>query len=126
MIVSAVVPLRLFSCELTMTENQKLLAEYVATGSDAAFRQVLTRYLALVYSTAFRLVNGDAHLAEDVAQTVFVDLARTAQKLPQDVMLGGWLHRHTCFVAATVLRGERRRQSRERQAIEMNALQTNS
>ena len=37
-------------------------------------------------------------------------------------MLGGWLHRHTCFVARTVLRGERRRQARERQAVEMNAL----
>jgi hypothetical protein len=36
-------------------------------------------------------------------------------------MLGGWLHRHTCFVAANTMRGERRRQSRERQAAEMNA-----
>jgi hypothetical protein len=41
-------------------------------------------------------------------------------------MLGGWLHRHTCFVAANTMRGERRRQSRERQAVEMNALQDNS
>jgi hypothetical protein len=41
-------------------------------------------------------------------------------------MLGGWLHRHTCFVAAKTMRGERRRQSRERQAVEMNALQNDS
>src|SRR6058998_1752107 len=51
---------------------------------------------------------------------------RIGRSLQNDVMLGGWLHRHTCFVAANTMRGERRRQSRERQAVEMNALQTNS
>src|ERR1019366_3194744 len=30
--------------------------------------------------------------------------------------------RHTCFVARTVMRGERRRQARERQAMELSAL----
>jgi hypothetical protein len=38
-------------------------------------------------------------------------------------MLGGWLHRRTCHVAANVLRGERRRQHREREAAQMNELQ---
>jgi RNA polymerase sigma factor (sigma-70 family) len=55
---------------------------------------------------------------------VFVDLARQARKLSAEVMLGGWLHRHTCYVAANLLRGERRRQTRERRAVEMNALET--
>ena len=109
-----------------MTDSQKLLAEYARTGSDIAFRQLVTRYVDLVYSTALRLVNGDTHRAEDVAQTVFVDLARLARTLSDDVMPGGWLHRHTCFVAVNTMRGERRRQSRERQAVEMNALQDNS
>ena len=53
-------------------------------------------------------------------------LLQTARTLPADVKLGGWLHRDTCFVAATLMRGERRRQSRERQAVEMNALQMDS
>src|SRR6266568_4329164 len=109
-----------------MTDSQRLLAEYVQTGADAAFRELVTRYVGLVYSTARRLVDGDTHRAEDVAQIVFVDLARTARTLPGDVLLGGWLHRHTCFVAAKTMRGERRRQSRERQAVEMNALQDTS
>lgn len=109
-----------------MTDSQNLLAEYVQSGSDAAFRGLVTRYVDLVYSTALRLVEGDAHRAEDVTQTVFVDLARMARTFSSDVMLGGWLHRHTCFVAANTMRGERRRQSRERQAVEMNALQDNS
>jgi RNA polymerase sigma factor (sigma-70 family) len=109
-----------------MTESQQLLAEYARTGSDAAFRELVARYVNLVFSTALRLVGGDTHRAEDVAQTVFADLARQASKLSSDVMLGGWLHRHVCFVAANTLRSERRRQLRERQAVEMNALQNDS
>src|ERR1043166_8329193 len=109
-----------------MTDSQSLLADYVQSGSQAAFHELVTRYVDLVYSTAFRWVEGDAHRAEDVSQMVFVDLARVAAGLPTKVMLGGWLHRHTCFVAAKILRSERRRQSRERQAVEMNALQEQS
>src|SRR5688572_12851256 len=41
-------------------------------------------------------------------------------------MLGGWLHRHTCFVASKIMRGERRRQVRERQAVEMNSIEDHS
>src|SRR6478736_754304 len=109
-----------------MTDNQNWLAEYVQTGSDAAFRELVTCYVDLVHSTALRLVGGDVHRAKDVTQTVFVNLARVARTLPEDVKLGGWLHRDTCFAASTLMRGERRRQARERQAAEMNALQNTS
>jgi len=105
-----------------MTESQQLLAEYVRNGSEQAFQELVARYVDLVYSTALRLVEGDPHRAKDVAQTVFVDLARLAAKLSPNSMLGGWLHRRTCFVARTVMRGERRRQARERQAVEMSTL----
>ena len=105
-----------------MTDSQQLLAEYTRSGSEAAFRELVNRYLDLVYSVAFRRVDGDVHRAQDVAQTVFIDFARLARSLPKEVMPGGWLHRHTCFVAANAMRGERRRQIRERQAVEMNAL----
>ena len=113
---------RLFNIRLKMTDSGTLLAEYVKDGSEPAFRELVRRYLDLVYSAAVRLVQDERHLAEDVAQTVFADLARLARSLPEEVMLGGWLHRHTCFVAATLLRGERRRRARERQAVEMNAI----
>src|SRR5579883_917955 len=105
-----------------MTTSQQLLADYTKNDSEAAFRELVTRYIDLVFSTAIRLVGGDAHLAEDVVQTVFIDLARQASRLSADTMLGGWLHRDTCFVAAKLMRGERRRQSRESQATGMNAL----
>jgi RNA polymerase sigma factor (sigma-70 family) len=105
-----------------MTTSQQLLLDYAKSDSETAFRELVTRYIDLVFSTAIRLVGGDAHLAEDVAQTVFIDLARHASRLSADTMLGGWLHRDTCFVAAKLMRGERRRQFRESQATEMNAL----
>ena len=109
-----------------MTDTQQLLAQYVATSSEAAFRELVARYVDLVYSAAVRLVNGDLHRAEDVTQTVFADLARLARTLSREVTLGGWLHRHTCFVASNAMRSERRRQARERQAVEMNANEDHS
>lgn len=106
-----------------MTTERTLLADYAANGSERAFREVVRRYIDLVYSTAVRLVYGDTHLAEDVAQMVFADLARLARTLSPDVTLGGWLHRRTCHVALSLMRSQRRRQNRERQAAEMNAQQ---
>jgi RNA polymerase sigma factor (sigma-70 family) len=106
-----------------MTDSQTLLQEYARTGSDSAFRELVTRYIGLVYSAALRLVDGDTHLAEDVAQTVFTDLARKAGGLSSSVMVGGWLHQRTFNVAAPLMRSQRRRQSREREAAQLNRLQ---
>src|ERR1019366_2718926 len=109
-----------------MTDSQTLLSQYARTGSESAFRELVSRYIDLVYSTTFRLVDGDVESAQDVAQTVFVALADQARMLPKDVMLGGWLHQHTRFAAGKLMRTERRRQLRERQAAEMNALEDQS
>src|SRR4051794_17199426 len=100
-------------------KDTKLLSEYAKFGSERAFTELVTRYVDLVYSTAFRLVDADAHRAQDVVQTVFLDLSLEARKMSDQVMLGGWLHRHTCFVASKTMRSERRRQHRERVAMEM-------
>ncbi|MBE0542666.1 MAG: sigma-70 family RNA polymerase sigma factor [Verrucomicrobia bacterium] len=109
-----------------MTDGQQLLAQYVKTGSETAFHELVARYVDLVYSAAIRLVNGDTHRAEDVTQTVFADLARQARTLSREVMLGGWLHRHACFVASKTMRTERRREARERQSVAMSALEDHS
>jgi RNA polymerase sigma factor (sigma-70 family) len=109
-----------------MTDSNTLLSQYARTGSESAFRELVSRYIDLVYSTAFRLVDGDVESAQDVAQTVFVALADQARTLPKDVMLGGWLHLRTRFAAGKLMRTERRRQLRERQAAEMNATEDHS
>src|ERR1043166_2093174 len=103
--------------------SQTLLADYSRNGSDRAFRELVSSYINFVYSTALRLVEGDTHFAEDISQTVFADLARKARALPEDVKLGGWLHRHTCFVARKALRRERRRKARERRAVELQSIE---
>jgi RNA polymerase sigma factor (sigma-70 family) len=109
-----------------MSEVRQYLAEYARTGSEAAFREVVTRYLNLVFSTAVRLVDGDSHLAQDVTQRVFADLAKMAGSLGEDAMLGGWLHRHTCFIASKTMRTERRRRVREQHAVQMNSTEDHS
>ena len=92
-------------------------------GLRAAFRELVGRYINFVYSTARRLLDGNSQLAEDVTQTVFINLARQARSISSAVALGGWLHQHTFHVATKVLRTEQRREARERKALEMTMLQ---
>src|SRR6266850_5845219 len=105
---------------MELSDTQALLKDYVQHRSESAFRGLLVHYVDLVYSTALRRVDGHVELAKDVTQTVFIQLARNHDKLTVEGTLGGWLLRTTCNVASNLLRGERRRQQRERQAAAMN------
>jgi RNA polymerase sigma factor (sigma-70 family) len=105
-----------------MDHNQQLLRRYAADGSEAAFGELVARHVNLVYSAALRRIGGDAHLAQDVAQLVFSDLARKARSLPENVVLAGWLHRATRYAAAQLLRTERRRAAREQEAVTMHSI----
>src|SRR5207249_6602264 len=96
-----------------MNDDAELLRRYAEDASESAFGELVTRHIDLVNSAALRVVNGDTHLAQDVTQTVFIHLARKARSLPRGVVLAGWLHRHTWFTAATTVRTERRRKTRE-------------
>jgi RNA polymerase sigma factor (sigma-70 family) len=106
-----------------MTDDQQLLERYIQERSEPAFSELVARHIDLVFSVALRRVNGERHLAQDITQTVFIDLARKARRLPPGVMLAGWLHRHTCYVAATAIRTEQRRRTREQTAFEMSTLE---
>ena len=109
-----------------MNDGQALLAEYATNGTEAAFREIISRYLDFVYSTALRMVDGNTPLAEDVTQMVFISLAKHAPSLSNGVMLGGWLHQRTFHLATKAARSERRRQIREREAVAMNNLHDDS
>src|SRR6266516_1912148 len=72
--------------------DSELLRRYAENGCETAFTELVKRHLDLVYSAALRQVGGDAHLAQDVAQTVFVDLARKASSISARSVLTGWLY----------------------------------
>src|SRR4051794_8778490 len=99
-----------------MTEDDRSLQRYVESGTEEAFCRLVSRHIDLVYSVAFRVLAGDAHLANDVVQAVFIDLSVKASTLPRGVVLAGWLCRHTFFVASTKVRSEQRRRKCEREA----------
>jgi RNA polymerase sigma factor (sigma-70 family) len=109
-----------------MTDDGQLLQQYTRERSESAFGELVARHIDLVYSVALRVAGGDTYLAQDVTQTVFLDLARKAASLPQDAVLAGWLYRHAWFTAAKMVRTERRRQTREQTAMEMRALDDNA
>jgi RNA polymerase sigma factor (sigma-70 family) len=96
-----------------MNDDAALLRHYVANRSEAAFTELVRRHIGLVHATALRRVGGDAHLADDVTQTVFITLARKAPTLLGRSSLAGWLYLSTQLAAAGVVRGEQRRKARE-------------
>jgi RNA polymerase sigma factor (sigma-70 family) len=100
-------------------DDAKLLQEYVAHRSETAFAELVARHINLVYSTALRVV-GETALARDVAQTVFIQLARKAPLIRSGHALPGWLYRVTRCQAANAVRDELTRRRRETEAMNMN------
>ncbi len=102
--------------QMNEDNDAELLRRYVEHRAEDAFAEIVRRHVNLVYSAALRQVNGDADLAQDVTQVVFVDLARKAGALARHRVLAGWLFTSTRYAAAKQVRGERRRQARETEA----------
>ncbi|MBC8109283.1 MAG: sigma-70 family RNA polymerase sigma factor [Anaerolineae bacterium] len=101
-----------------MNESQAL-REYAETGSHTAFAELVARHVDLVYSSALRQTHGDKHLAEDVAQAVFILLARKARALRHETVLAAWLVTATRYAALDALKAQTRRRRHERRAAEM-------
>ncbi|HVY72357.1 MAG TPA: sigma-70 family RNA polymerase sigma factor, partial [Verrucomicrobiae bacterium] len=103
-------------------DDRELLQDYVERHSDRAFAELVERHLPFVYATALRLVSTPA-AAEDIAQCVFIDLARKAWTIRPGTLLG-WLYRATQRTAYMAIRTENRR--RQRETIAMNLAEQNS
>src|SRR5882724_6794859 len=105
---------------MTSTNDLDLLGEFTRHQSQDAFTALVQRHLNLVYCAALRRVRSP-QLAEEVAQSVFTDLARSAARLKSDTILTAWLYQVTRRTAIDVVRREASRQLREQIATEMNA-----
>jgi len=107
--------------EMQEQSDTQLLCDYAEHGHEAAFREIVSRHADVVYASALRQA-GSPDLAQDIAQSVFADLARKARSLAGtlngDVALLGWLYRSTRFAALNQLRDDRRRLARERLAMQ--------
>jgi len=109
-----------------MNDDAQLLRCYAEEGSESAFSEIVSRHIDLVYSAALRQLGGDTHLAQDVTQSVFADLARKARVVSRHGVLTGWLYQATRFAASKAVRTERRRATREKEAVAMRELSSDA
>src|SRR5580658_5398256 len=98
-----------------MGDDMRLVRAFVEHRSEPAFTALVDRHLGLVYSAAVRQM-GDAHTAQEVAQTVFIQLAKKAASLGPDTVVSAWLYRTTLYTAADARKARRRRALREQEA----------
>jgi RNA polymerase sigma factor (sigma-70 family) len=103
----------------------ELLQDYCRNGSEEAFSAVVSQHLDLVYSAALRQVRSP-EMAQDVTQSVFTDLARSAHRLKPDTLLPAWLYEVTRRTAVDLIRKESRRQLREQRVLEMTDMNPDS
>jgi RNA polymerase sigma factor (sigma-70 family) len=97
-------------------DDAELLRDFVTNHSEAAFAGLVEKHFNLVYSAALRMVR-DHSLAKDVAQSVFVQLARKAPTIREGNALPGWLYRVTHGQAANAVRAEQTRRRLEMEAM---------
>jgi RNA polymerase sigma factor (sigma-70 family) len=102
----------------TAENDIELLRKFVRQGDQASFAGLVRRHLGLVYGTAVRRMH-DPAAAEEIAQDVFLALARSAWQFAPDDSLPAWLHRVTVLKCRQWTRGELRRRRREQAAVQL-------
>jgi RNA polymerase sigma factor (sigma-70 family) len=94
------------------------LQEFVETGSQQAFTNIVKRHVDLVYAAAVRQLH-DRTLADDVSQAVFILLAKKAATLRRDTCLAAWLLTCTRYACLDAAKMESRRKRHEAKAAQM-------
>jgi len=100
-------------------DDTQLLQSYIADRSQVAFAALVRRHVNLVYAAARRQCRGDAHLAEEITQAVFIILARRAATIRNTAALPAWLISTTRFTANNAIGLVARRRRHEREAAAM-------
>jgi len=89
-----------------MSDNE--LIDAIKTGNDQAFRELVDRYQVLVLNTCKALVHYMED-AEDLAQEVFIEAFRSADKFRGDAKLSTWLYRIAVNKSLNFIRDNKRR-----------------
>ena len=87
------------------------LATFIRAADEAAFATLVHRHGPLALHTALSILR-DRQLAEDVAQAVFLILARNARSLNGRSCLGPWVYRVAQRLASNQKRSHALRQRR--------------
>ncbi len=102
-------------------DDWQLLNDYAERNSEEAFRALVDRYAGLAYHAALNRC-GNPSLSEEIAQAVFIALARKAKTISRDATLSGWIFEATRFAAMNLARAEARRKFYEQEAAVSESL----
>jgi RNA polymerase sigma-70 factor (ECF subfamily) len=87
----------------------RVLAEQVLAGDEAAFRGLYRRHTPRLYQLALRLVSGAEDDAEDVVQDTWIKAAEKLDTFRWESAFGTWLHAIGLNVAREAMRKRGRR-----------------
>jgi RNA polymerase sigma-70 factor (ECF subfamily) len=94
------------------TDDERSLIALAAVGDRAASRALYDRHAARVHRLTFR-VCGDADLAEDLTQEVFVKVFRSLGQFRGESAFSTWVHRIAVTVSLNAMRKVKRLRERE-------------
>lgn len=87
--------------------DQELIARVVAKKDQHAFAQLVLRYQSQLRVWARRLCDGDAHLADDLAQETFIKAYAALGAFRAEAKFSTWLYRIAFNIAANRWRGKK-------------------
>lgn len=87
--------------------DQELIARVVAQKDQHAFSQLVLRYQSQLRIWARRLCDGDAHLADDLAQEAFIKAYAALGAFRAEAKFSTWLYRIAFNIAANRWRGKK-------------------
>ncbi|HVT91076.1 MAG TPA: sigma-70 family RNA polymerase sigma factor [Tepidisphaeraceae bacterium] len=100
-------------------DDMNLLRAWTHDRNREALGELIGRHINFVYATARRQV-GDAHLAEDITQAVFILLLQKAHYIKSEAAMTSWLFTTTRYAAANATKMLRRRKHYELAAAQIS------
>ena len=86
--------------------DERMLIEAVRAGDQSAFKDLYRQHLGRVYALCLRLC-GDAQIAEDVSQEVFIKVWRKISDFRMESRFSTWIHRISVTTAISHMRARK-------------------